>query len=93
MIQLTNSKDIVQNLEPLRSKSGYSLTRVHESEKGFIYEEVFNASGKIHGYEVFKRITFGAFSIAGKSFPAGTRYPGNEDFGKWAWSVHSSSRD
>lgn len=30
--------------------------------------------------------------MAGKDFPAGVRYLGDEDFGKWAWSQSTIER-
>ncbi len=92
MTEVAIPKEIVQNSRPQRTKSGYTLTCIHESETGFIYEERYNRTGNVHGYEVFKRIPYESFTIAGKVFPAGVRYPGNEDFGKWAWSPRTLER-
>lgn len=68
----------------------------------FFHKQVYHANGwyvyKVdeHNYEVFKeKITKAADYVDGK-FVTGdllkVQYPGDEDFGFWAWSVNSMER-
>jgi len=77
-----------QNLDPLPSRinrNGFIYIKVRENEKAFIYEQ--SGYGKMIAFEVFKKVIKPESINWGKVFPAKIRFPNNEAFGKWAWSI------
>jgi hypothetical protein len=86
-----------------KSKNGYEYRLLDRSCKAAIYEqkvekEINGEIGKTVGYEVFQIIIGKAYSLVQKhgkkkgdiyQYPAAEKFPGNEDFGKWAWSYTS----
>lgn len=89
-----------EKLSKIKSKNGYEYTQIDRNAKAAIYEqkvekEINGNVGEIVGYEVFKIIVGKAYSLVQKhgnkkgevyNYPAAEKFPGNEDFGKWAWS-------
>jgi len=51
-----------------------------------IYEQTYPDDGAICAYEVFKIRVDKPKVIFGISLPEREKFPGNEDFGKWAWA-------
>lgn len=70
-------------------KNGF-LYRIHKrGEKCLIYEQVDTEDDITIAYEVFKRRIDKPKVIFGIQLPEREKFPGNEDFGKWAWSCVS----
>ncbi len=68
-------------------KNGFTYTQVLRTDRTCIYEQPIAENLKY--YEVFTvRISPERF-FKGKLFPESEVFPGNEDFGKTAWSCRS----
>lgn len=92
-----------QKLPIQKSKNGYAYTQIARNDKVAVYkqnvEKAINGEvGKTVGYEVFQILIGKAYSLVQKhgnkkgqvyNYPAAEKFPGNEDFGKWAWSFIS----
>ena len=77
--------------EPFR-KNGLWYEQVKRTEKKAMYGiKLASDSEGYHGYEVFVIKVLPKEEAFGKEFPEREKFPGNEDFGKFAWSL--STRD
>jgi len=74
----------MKRLQQELDKNGFKYTLVLRGQRSCIYEQEVTAKTK--RYEVFLLKIRPAKVIFGKSYPAREVFPGNEDFGKWAWS-------
>ena len=89
-----------EKLPIVKFKNGYKYCLVKRNEKVAIYEQLVERDingvpGSIVGYEVFQVVVGKAFTLVQKYgkkkgekyfYPAAEKFPGNEDFGKTAWS-------
>ena len=57
-----------------------------------IYEQIDTEDNSTVAYELFKRRIDKPKVIFGISLPEREKFPGNEDFGKWAWACTSLDR-
>ena len=97
---MTTKTKTFEPLPMTKSKNGYAYRQIKRNDKAAIYEqsvekEVNGEIGKIVGHEVFRIQISKAYSLVQKNgskkgqvynYPAAERFPGNEDFGKWAWA-------
>jgi hypothetical protein len=69
------------------NRNGFLYKQIKRSERGAIYEQIFNDfDHKTIAYEVFK-IKIGKPKIVfGVELPEKEKFPGDDDFGKWAWT-------
>ena len=65
-------------------KNGFDYTQVRRGQRSFVFRQ--HATPKLDYYEVFLIKIRPAGEVFGKWQPAKERFPGNEDFGNWAWS-------
>jgi len=93
-------KNSYEKLPLNKSKNGYAYRQIKRNDKAAIYEqsvenEVNGEIGTVVGHEVFRIQISKPCSLVQKhgkkkgqvyNYPAGERFPGNEDFGKWAWA-------
>lgn len=82
------------NYLPLKetiSKNGFIYNQLARKGRFAIYEQR-NKIGILYGHEVFEIIISSKRLIAGKFIPAQESFPGNERFGKNAWSVGIDSK-
>jgi len=89
-----------EKLPRTKTKNGYTYNLVTRNDKAAIYEQRVekDINGTVDltvGYEVFQILVGRAYSLVQKygnkkgqvyQYPAAEKFPGNEDFGKWAWS-------
>jgi hypothetical protein len=75
-------------LDPEFKKRGFSYKLVKKNSVAFLYE--IRDEGLVRGYEVWRRkvsepvtVTMGGVSV---DFEEAERFPGNNDFGTWAWA-------
>lgn len=68
-------------------KNGFDYIKIRVGERSCIYAQLYEE--KPIGFEVFIIKVQKESERFGKTFPAKFRFPGNEDFGKWAWSYRS----
>jgi len=81
-------------MEPLElpiafSKSGFIYTQLDKSDEAYLYEKKHAESGFVT-YEVFEHketFIFEDFDKKILSDRKKVRYPGNEDFGSWAYAI------
>jgi hypothetical protein len=73
-------------------KNGYIYSLEKRGEKAMIYKQVCAEEGITVGYEVFKRKIDKPKVVFGIELGEREIFPGNEDFGKWAWAVRSLER-
>jgi len=78
----------VKELDEVIRKNGYVYTQVKVGKKGFIYEQRWGSLGApIEGFEVFRRkVSPKVIFPGGREIPERVSFPGNNDFGKWAWA-------
>lgn len=60
-------------------KGGFTYKKVYENSNGYVYEQV-----GYNQYEAFFRVINTQYNCVS--------FPGNEAFGKWAWSCGSLDR-
>jgi hypothetical protein len=96
----TMTKKPFETLPTTKTKNGYIYSLVKRSSNAAVYEqkvekEINGTVGKTVGYEVFNVIVGKPYSLVQKhgnkkgevyNYPAAEKFPGNEDFGKTAWS-------
>ena len=75
-------------LEKIFRKNKQTYTQVKRGKKAVIYRQT-NEEGIDVGYEVFMIKIQKAFGFVVNHYPAREKIPGNEAFGKWAWSLGS----
>lgn len=94
-----------EKLPQTKTKNGYEYVQVARNAKAAVYEqkvekEINGEVGKTVGFEVFQILVGKAYSLVQKhgnkkgqvyNYPAAEKFPGNEDFGKWAWSFVSKA--
>jgi len=75
----------------IKNKMQYELFK--RNDKAAIYEQIDPSINQVIGYEVFQIKIAKAYELQGKgadkkiySYPMSERFPGNENFGSWAWS-------
>jgi hypothetical protein len=71
-------------------KNGFDYTQILRGGRSLLYEQ--HVTPRIQHYEVFEIRKAPARIINGKPYPEKERFPGNEDFGKWAWSYTTLER-
>jgi len=82
----------VQEVEKSFTRSGKLYTQTHKTDKGYIYEVKDEDS---RYYEVFKIKETEILSDFENKIGSGEfkhRYPGNNDFGVWAWCPYKLDR-
>lgn len=75
--------NLIKALPKQLRKNGYDYSQVLRGKSACIYAQ--HVSPNVIRYEVFKIKIKPAITINGKRIPPHERFPGNEDFGKWAW--------
>ena len=83
----------VAKILPLRSaltKNGYDYQMVARTSRAAIYQQTLE--GLHVAYEVFEIKIQRERWFDGRLFPRKERFPGNEDFGKWAWTYPTLER-
>jgi hypothetical protein len=70
-------------------KNGFDYVCILRGLKAFVY--VQHQNGLPVAYEVFKRKINKDYEIAGVQIEGGESFPGNEAFGKWAWSYKTEA--
>jgi len=78
-------------LEKVFRKNKQTYTQVKRGKKAVIYQQT-NEEGFNVGYEVFMIKIQKAFGFVVNHYPAREKIPGNEAFGKWAWSVDTEEK-
>lgn len=71
------------------NKNGYVYTQILRGEKGVVYSQRHtdpDISGSHEYFEVFKIKISPPKVVFGVELPEKEKFPGDEDFGKWAWS-------
>ena len=74
------------------NKNSYVYNLIQRGEKAMIYEQIEPEEHFIVGYEVFRRKIDKPKVIFGVELGEREVFPGNEDFGKWAWSISDKGR-
>lgn len=76
---------------PLKlKKNGFTYIQYLKNEKAFIYAQWHENT--IVGYEVFLKKIGREKNIKGKVIPPKVRFPNDEAFGYWAWTVKTRDR-
>jgi hypothetical protein len=84
-------EDIKVKKLPLKlRKNGFIYTQVCRGVRSFVYEQTITP--KIKYYEVFELRIQHEWEMNGYFYPAKERFPGNEDFGIWAWTCRTLER-
>ena len=73
-------------------KNGFLYRIYKRGERCLIYEQIDPEDNLTVAYEVFKRRVDKPKIIFGIQLPEREKFPGNEDFGKWAWACTSLER-
>ena len=76
-------------LENEIKKNGYDYICLLRGLKAFVYFQSLN--GEPVAYEVFKKRINKAYEISGVHIEEGEAFPGNEAFGKWAWTYNTEA--
>lgn len=79
-------------LENKIRKNGYEYRLVERGEKAFIYEQWDDEDNFTVAYEVFRLKIAKSKEVFGDIMPEREVFPGNEDFGVWAWSFSTKER-
>ncbi len=80
----------MQELAKTISKNGFTYLLHTRGEKAFIYEQTGedeNGNVRTFAFEVFRRIVDAEKEVFNKVYPIRERFPANEDFGRWAWTI------
>jgi hypothetical protein len=91
VIMFDKVEDIPLELELEFKKNGQRYCQIKRNNKAVIYSQK-NEVGRMIGYEVWKIKIQKAFAFTNYQYPSKERIPGNNDFGKWAWSVGTLDR-
>ncbi len=67
-------------------KNGFVYDLYKRGKKSMIYSQTDTDSTSFCAYEVFKIRIDKPKVVFGISLPEREKFPGNEDFGKWAWT-------
>lgn len=73
-------------------KNGFNYTLHSSGEKSFIYRQTYSEKPAVFYFEVFEKKIQSAGERFGKFYPEQIRFPGNEDFGKWAWTYRDEKK-
>jgi len=73
-------------------KNTYLYKFYKRGEKAMMYEQIEPSTGDTVGYEIFKRKIDKPKVVFGIQLNEREIFPGNEDFGKWAWSITDEDR-
>ena len=80
-------------LPKTKQKNGYNYTLVKRTDNVAMYSQTDPEFDKIVSYEVFRIIRTNACVLKDKknpdkiyNYPPSEKFPGNEDFGKTAWT-------
>lgn len=76
----------MQLLEPNIRKNGFDYRLIKKGDKAYIYEQWDDEFEFVVAYEVFKIKIEKEKLVFGDLMPEREVFPGNEDFGKWAWT-------
>lgn len=66
----------MKELDKKINRNGFEYNQVYNGPEGYIYSQSYN--GELIAYEAFKRTENELYDCVS--------FPGNESFGKWAWS-------
>lgn len=81
------NKELVRPLQTKYRKNGYDYTIASRGKISAIYCQ--QVTEKVKYFEVFRIRVAPRCEIKGNIIEAHEKFPGNEDFGKWAWSINS----
>lgn len=73
-------------------KNGFLYNLHKRGEKAMIYSQTHPEDDVPLAYEVFKIKIDQPKIVFGVSLPEREKFPGNEDFGKWAWTYRTLER-
>jgi len=76
-------------LEENIRKNGFGYRLLVRGERAFIYEQWDDEDNFIVSYEVFTRRVDKEKEVFGELLPEREVFPGNADFGVWAWSIRN----
>lgn len=93
----------VQSLPQEKIKNGYQYNLVTRSTSAAMYQQIVQKDcngivGETVGFEVFQILIGKPYSLVQKhgnkkgevyNYPAMEKFPGNENFGIWAWAYNS----
>jgi hypothetical protein len=79
-------------LEKQIRKNGFIYTLQKKGKRAYVYEQYCPENDKIVGWEVFQIKVDKPKVVFGVELGEREIFPGNEDFGKWAWSYSSLER-
>lgn len=79
----------MQLLKENLRKNGFDYKLVKKGEKAYIYEQWDDEEKFTVAYEVFKIKIEKEKLVFGDLMPEREIFPGNEDFGTWAWTYPS----
>lgn len=70
-------------------KNGFLYNLYKRGEKAMIYSQTHPEDTEPLAYEVFKIKIDKPKIVFGNPLPEREKFPGNEDFGKWAWTYRT----
>jgi len=73
-------------------KNTYLYKFYKRGERAMMYEQIEPSTGQTVGFEIFKRKIDKPKVVFGIQLNEREIFPGNEDFGKWAWSITDEVR-
>lgn len=73
-------------------KNGFIYRLLKRGERAMLYEQYCIDAEKVWSWEVFKRKIDQPKEIFGIQLGEREIFPGNEDFGKWAWAPSNYER-
>lgn len=94
-----NNNQKVKDLAKVFTKKikNLTFTQVKETPDYYIYKLTYADTGELFSYEIFKRVVrsavyFNNVNNEDSDFTHYVVYPGDNDFGKFAWSCSSWNR-
>jgi len=85
----------MQELEKVIRKNGFDYHLHTRGENAFIYEqkgENWKDETVTFAFEVFRKIVDPEKEVFNTVYPIRERFPANEDFGKWAWTIKEEEK-
>lgn len=79
-------------LEDSIRKNGFDYRLLERGQKAFIYEQWDDEDNFVVSYEVFRKRVDKEKLVFGELLPLREVFPGNADFGVWAWSITNKER-
>ena len=73
-------------------KNTYLYKFYKRGERAMMYEQIEPSTGQTVGFEIFKRKIDKPKVVFGIQLNEREIFPGNEDFGKWAWAISDEGR-